>query len=145
MICQAQCLHIFMSPTTVNRYNRRNLTLVHLRRDGTKPGSSKEVHAGRGGTGTKSNVQRPGNAGHGRKGGDGAGVSQFRGQPAAGCGGGGTALFATLDGESMELADWVYGGDKGGMGQIAAIKDGTVSEIFPEMARIDACTVVPRI
>ena len=32
MIRQAQRLHLFMSPTTVNRHNRRGLTLGNLRR-----------------------------------------------------------------------------------------------------------------
>ena len=55
-----------------------------------------------------------------------------------------TAPFATLDEGSMALADRIYAGYKEGLGQITAVKAGTVAEHFPEMACIDICCVVPR-
>ena len=55
-----------------------------------------------------------------------------------------TPPFATLDDQSMALADQIYAGYKEGLGQIKALKAGTVPEHFPEMARIDICRIVPR-
>jgi cyclophilin family peptidyl-prolyl cis-trans isomerase len=52
-----------------------------------------------------------------------------------------TVPFATLDEASMALADSIYTGYKEGTGQISAIRDGKVAEMFPEMSVIESCRV----
>ena len=57
---------------------------------------------------------------------------------------GSTRPFATLDDDSMALADRLYKGYKEGSGQVKAVKEGaeTVAAKFPNMSRIDKCHIV---
>lgn len=53
----------------------------------------------------------------------------------------GTLPVGFMDEESVHLADKIYTGYKPGLGQIPSIKNGTVSELFPRMSKIEKCSL----
>lgn len=50
-----------------------------------------------------------------------------------------TLPVGSVDEGSMQLAEKIYTGYKPGLGQIPSIKNGTVSELFPRMSKIEKC------
>lgn len=53
----------------------------------------------------------------------------------------GTLPVGFVDEESVHLAGKIYTGYKPGLGQIPSIKNGTVSELFPRMSKIEKCSL----
>ena len=51
----------------------------------------------------------------------------------------GTLPVGFVSKESMKIAEKIYTGYKPGLGQIPSIKNGTVSELFPRMSKIERC------
>ncbi|CAJ1942934.1 unnamed protein product [Cylindrotheca closterium] len=52
----------------------------------------------------------------------------------------GTLPVGFVDDYSIYLGEKIYSGYKPGIGQIASIKNGTVSELFPRMSKIEKCS-----
>lgn len=52
-----------------------------------------------------------------------------------------TFPFGIVDDDSMDIADKLHTGYQPGQGQIPAIKNGTVSMLFPKMSKVEQCYV----
>lgn len=53
----------------------------------------------------------------------------------------GTLPLGVVDENSMQLADKIYTGYKPGSGQIPAMINGSIPELFPRMSKVEKCTV----